>query len=51
MTQVINIMNQLRMNGEDLSYMKVVNNTLITFVNKFDVVVVATKESKDLPQL
>jgi hypothetical protein len=51
MTQVMNIVNQLRMNGEELLDQKVVEKVLRTFPKKFDVVVVAIEESKDLTQL
>ena len=50
-TQVMNIVNQLRMNGEELLDQKVVEKFLRTLPKKFDHVVVAIEESKDLSQL
>jgi hypothetical protein len=51
MTQVMNIVNQLRMNGEELPDQKVVEKVLRTLPKKFDAMVVAIEESKDLTQL
>ena len=44
----MNIVNQLRMNGEELSDQKVVEKVLRTLPRKFDPVIVAIEESKDL---
>jgi hypothetical protein len=51
MTQVVNIVNQLRMNGEEFPVQKVVEKILTTLPKKFDAMVVAIEESKDLTQL
>ena len=46
-----NDVNQLKMNGEQLPNQKLVEKVLRTFPKKFDAVVVAIEESKDLKQL
>jgi len=51
MTQVMNIVNQLMMNGEEIADQKVVEKVLRTFPKKFDAVIVAIEKSKDFTQL
>lgn len=51
MTQVMNIVSQLRMNGEELLDQKVVEEVLRTLPKKLDVVVLVIEEFKDLTQL
>lgn len=51
MTQVMNIVRQLKMNGEEMPDHKVVQKVLRTLPKKFDTVVIAIEESKDLTQL
>jgi hypothetical protein len=51
MTQVMNTVNQLRMNGEEIPDQRVVEKVLRTLPKKFDAVVIAIEESKDLTQL
>ena len=48
---VINVVNQVRMNGDELSDQKVVEKILRSLPPKFDNVVVAIEESKDLKTL
>jgi hypothetical protein len=47
---VINIVNQLRRNGEEILDQKVVEKVLTTFPKKFEVVAVSIQESNDLTQ-
>jgi len=51
MIQVMNIVSQLKMNGEEIPDHKVVQKVLRTLPKKFDAVVIAIEESKDLKQL
>jgi hypothetical protein len=51
MTQVMKIENQLRMNGEEIPYERVVENILRTLPKKFDAMVIVIEEFKDLTQL
>jgi hypothetical protein len=51
MIQVMNIVSQLKMNGEKIPDHKVVQKVLRTLPKKFDAVVIAIEESKDLKQL
>ena len=48
---VINVVNQVRMNDDELSDQKVVKNILRSLPPKFDNVLVAIEESKDLKTL
>ena len=46
--RVMNVVNQIRMNGDELSDLKVVEKILRSLPPKFDNIVVAIEESKDL---
>jgi hypothetical protein len=48
--QVMDVVTQLRENGDELPDQKVVENILRSFPNKFDNIVVTIDESKDLSQ-
>lgn len=51
MTQVNHIVNQLRIHGEDIPDQKVLEKVLTSLLEKYDMVVVAIEESKDMSQL
>ena len=51
MKQVMNIVNQLRQYGEDLSDQRVIEKLLRCFPKKFEAVVVPIEEFKDLSQV
>ena len=51
LANVMNIVNQIRLNGEDLSDQKVIKKVLRSFPSKFDIVVVTIDENKDLLML
>jgi hypothetical protein len=51
MTHVTSIVNQLRTHGEDIQEKKVIEKVLQSLPDKFNMVVVAIEESKDLSQL
>ena len=48
---VLNIVNQIRLNGEDLSNQKAIEKVLRSLPRKFDTVVVMIEETKDLSLL
>ena len=48
---VMNVVNQIRMNGDELSDQKVIEKILRSLPIKFDNLVVAIEESKDLTTL
>lgn len=50
-TEVMNIVNQMRSHGESIVDQKVIEKILKSLPSKFDVIVVAIEESKDLAQL
>eukprot|EP00253_Pinus_taeda_P029269 PITA_29269 len=51
MNQVIIVVNQLKIYGEDIKDQRVVENVFRSFSTKFDVVVAAIEEAKDLASL
>ena len=48
MTRVMGIVNQIRLNGEAIPNQRNVEKVLISLPNKFEMVVIAILESKDL---
>jgi lipoate-protein ligase A len=48
MTQVMNVVNQLRKYGEDLSHKRVIEKVLRYFPKKFECIVVPIEEFKDI---
>jgi hypothetical protein len=48
MTKVMGIVNQLRINGEELAYQRVVEKVFRSLPKKFEIVVIDILESKDL---
>jgi hypothetical protein len=51
MTHVMNIVNQLRINDEEILHQRVVDKVLRTLPQKFDAMVISIEESEDLTQL
>lgn len=51
MNKVMNIVNQIRANGEYLIEQKIIEKIMRSLPSKFDAIVVAIEESKDLTQL
>lgn len=51
MTEFMNIVNMLRMNGEEFVDQRVAEKILRTFLKKSDAVVISIEEYKDLTQL
>jgi hypothetical protein len=51
MTQVMNVVNQLRQYGEDLSDKRVIEKFIRYFPKKFESVVVPIEEFKDISQM
>jgi hypothetical protein len=46
--RVIDLVNQIRQNGDELADQKVVDKVIRSFPRKFDAIVVVIEESKDL---
>ena len=46
--QVIAISNQMRLNGEDMSYTKIIEKILRTVLSKLETVVCPIKETQDI---
>ena len=51
MNQVLNIVNHLKFFGDDIEDQKVVEKVIRFFSTKFDIVIVAIEEAKDLEML
>lgn len=51
MTQVMNIFNHVKLDGEEILDQIIVDKVIITLIKKFNAVVVDIEESMDLSQL
>ena len=51
MNRVMSVINQLKIYGEDIKYRTLIEKVLRSLSTKFDVVVAAIEEAKDLPTL